>query len=187
VDAQLLRFHFDALQYQRLAESYAPVHSLCDSSLEPEGFARAARSTRLCIRNVVPATFLRPRYAAAAATVMFSATLTPQHYYADMLGLPENTAWLDVEAPFDSSQLTVHVVNSISTRFADRDASIEPIARLIATQYEQQPGNYLAFFSSFDYLERAAAAFAATFPRIAYWTQARRQLDSERAGFLGRK
>jgi hypothetical protein len=43
-----------------------------------------------------------------------------------------------------------------------------PIARLrfnpsrwlIAAQYEQQPGNYLAFFSSFDYLERAAEAFA---------------------------
>jgi DNA excision repair protein ERCC-2 len=186
VDTQLLRFHFDALQFQRLAESYASAHSLCDSSLEPQGAARGATSTRLCIRNVVPATFLRPRYAAAAATVMFSATLTPHHFYADMLGLPESTAWLDVEAPFDSSQLTVHVVNSISTRFADREASIEPIARLMAAQYEQQPGNYLAFFSSFDYLERAAAAFAATYPRIPHWAQARRQLDSERAGFLGR-
>ena len=56
----------------------------------------------------------------------------------------------------------------------------------MAAQYEQQPGNYLAFFSSFDYLERAAAAFAATYPRIPHWTQARRQLDSERAGFLDR-
>ena len=186
VDTQLLRFHFDALQFQRLAESYAPIHSLCDATLESPASAGVARSTRLCIRNVVPATFLRPRYAAAAATVMFSATLTPQHFYADMLGLPGNTAWLDVGAPFDSSQLTVHVVNSISTRFADRDASVEPIARLMAAQYGQQPGNYLAFFSSFDYLERAAAAFAAMYPRIPQWTQARRQQESERVGFLGR-
>jgi Rad3-related DNA helicase len=186
VDQQLLRFYFDALQFQRLAESYASVHSLFDSSLEPQRSARAGMSTRLCIRNVVPATFLRPRYAAAATTVMFSATLTPQHFYADMLGLPADTAWLDVEAPFASSQLRVHVVNSISTRFADRDASVEPIARLIAEQYEQQPGNYLAFFSSFDYLERAASGFAATCPHIPHWTQTRRQLESERAGFLDR-
>ncbi len=186
VDQQLLRFYFDALQFHRLAESYAPAHSLCDSSLEPQHSARAARSTKLCIRNVVPATFLRPRYAAAATTVMFSATLTPQHFYADMLGLPADTAWLDIEAPFAPSQLTVHVVSSISTRFADREASVDPIARLMAEQYDQQPGNYLAFFSSFDYLERAAAAFAATYPHIPHWTQARRQLEKDRAGFLER-
>jgi DNA excision repair protein ERCC-2 len=186
VNAQLLRFYFDALQFQRLAGSYASVHSLFDSSLEAQCSARSARSARLCIRNVVPATFLRARYAAAATTVMFSATLTPQHFYADMLGLPADTAWLDIEAPFEASQLRVHVVNSISTRFSDRDASIEPIARLMAAQYEQAPGNYLAFFSSFDYLERAAAAFAATYPGIPHWTQARRQLESERAGFLDR-
>ena len=186
VDAQLLRFHFDALQFQRLAESYAPVHSLCDASLESPSSARAVKSTRLCIRNVVPATFLRPRYAAAAATVMFSATLAPQRFYADMLGLPDDTAWLDVEAPFHASQLTVRVVKSISTRFADREASVEPIARLMAAQYEQQPGNYLAFFSSFDYLERAATAFAGTYPHIPQWIQARRQLETERARFLGR-
>jgi hypothetical protein len=29
--------------------------------------------------------------------------------------------------------------------------SIEPIAHLIARQYEKQPGSYMAFFSSFDY------------------------------------
>jgi Rad3-related DNA helicase len=91
-----------------------------------------------------------------------------------------------VEAPFAPSQLTVRVVNSISTRFADREASVVPIARLMAEQYGQQPGNYLAFFSSFDYLERAAAAFAATYPHIPHWTQVRRQLETERAGFLDR-
>jgi Rad3-related DNA helicase len=99
---------------------------------------------------------LRPRYASAATIVLFSATLAPQQFYADMLGLPADSAWLDVEAPFASSQLTVHVVTALSTRFADRDASLAPIAHLMATQYEEQPGNYLAFFSSFDYVERAA-------------------------------
>jgi DNA excision repair protein ERCC-2 len=186
VDAQLLRFYFDALHFQRLADSYAAAHSLCDSTLEPQASGRLAKSSRLCVRNVVPAIFLRPRYAAAAATVMFSATLTPQHFYADMLGLPENTAWLEVEAPFERSQLTVHVVESISTRFADRNASVHPIGRLIGAQYEQQPGNYLAFFSSFDYLERAAEAFACAHPDIPHWRQARRQLEGERTAFLDR-
>jgi DNA excision repair protein ERCC-2 len=185
LDAELLRFYFDALHFQRLADSFA-AHSMLDATLEPEPGVRGARLSTLCIRNVVPAAFLRPRYAAAAATVMFSATLAPQHFYADMLGLPENAAWLEVEAPFHSSQLAVRVVQSISTRFADRKGSIEPIARLMATQYEQQPGNYLAFFSSFDYLESAAKAFASMYPLVPQWTQCRGQRELERAAFLDR-
>lgn len=185
VDPQLLRFYFDAVHFQRLVESYG-AHSMFDSTLVRNPGSRQAAVSTLCVRNVVPATFLRPRYAAAAATVMFSATLTPRHFYADMLGLPADTAWLEVEAPFKPSQLAVRVVTSVSTRFADRIASVQPIARLIASQYEHRPGNYLAFFSSFDYLERAAEAFASMYPLVPQWVQGRRQLESERAGFLDR-
>jgi DNA excision repair protein ERCC-2 len=185
LDPELLRFHFDALHFQRLAESFA-AHSIFDSSLEPESATGGVSISTLCIRNVVPAAFLRPRYAAAVATVMFSATLAPQHFYENMLGLPQDATWLDVEAPFHSSQLVVRVVRSISTRFADRTTSIEPIARLIAAQYEQQPGNYLAFFSSFDYLELAAEAFSSMYPLVPQWAQCRRQRELERAAFLSR-
>ena len=185
LDAELLRFYFDALHFQRLAESFA-AHSMFDSTLEPATGVRGARLSTLCLRNVVPAAFLRPRYAAAAATVMFSATLAPQHFYADMLGLPQDAAWLEVQAPFHASQLAVRIVHAISTRFADRNTSLEPIAHLMAAQYEQQPGNYLAFFSSFDYLERAAEAFASTYPLVPQWTQCRGQREPERAAFLDR-
>ena len=126
---ELLRFYFDALQFQRLAESFATALAVRLDARASGSGSRGASRPALCIRNVVPAPFLRPRYAAAAATVLFSATLTPQHFYADMLGLPDDTAWLDVESPFRAAQLTVRVVNSISTRFADREASVEPIAR----------------------------------------------------------
>ncbi|EGH34843.1 DEAD_2 protein, partial [Pseudomonas syringae pv. japonica str. M301072] len=61
--------------------------------------------SRLSLRNVVPARFIRPRLTAARSTVLFSATLNPRHYYADLLGLPANTAWIDVESPFHHDQL----------------------------------------------------------------------------------
>ena len=38
--------------------------------------------------------------------------------------------------------------------------SAAPIADLVARQFAQQPGNYLAFFSSFDYLRQVAALLA---------------------------
>ncbi len=185
LDAELLRFYLDALHFRRLAESFA-AHSMFDATLVPATGGRGARLATLCLRNVVPASFLRPRYAAAAATVMFSATLAPQHFYADMLGLPQDAAWLEVQAPFHASQLAVRVVHSISTRFADRNTSLQPVAHLMAAQYARQPGNYLAFFSSFDYLERAAEAFASMYPLVPQWTQWRGQRELERAAFLDR-
>jgi Rad3-related DNA helicase len=56
----------------------------------------------------------------------------------------------------------------------------------MARQYEAAPGNYLAFFSSFDYLEQAADAFAARHPDVPTWRQARRMSELERAVFLER-
>ena len=51
------------------------------------------------------------------------------------------------------------VVTHISTRFHRRDTSISPIADLVYRQYQDKPGNYLAFFSSYDYLHRVAVVF----------------------------
>lgn len=175
MEAALQGFYFDALHFIRLAESFGE-HSLFDIS---------AGST-LCIRNIVPAPFLKPRFAAAHSTALFSATLSPWNYYSDALGLPADTGWIDVESPFEAGQLAVHVVKKISTRFQHRAQSAAPIAELIARQYGAAPGNYLAFFSSFDYLQQVAAQFAHDHPAIPAWQQPRRMQEAERDAFLAR-
>ncbi|WP_280152702.1 ATP-dependent DNA helicase [Piscinibacter sp. XHJ-5] len=181
VDSALLQFYFDGLHFGRLVESFG-AHSLFDVTRAPGGRGGAT----LCVRNVVPATFLQPRLAAAHATVLFSATLTPARFYIDTLGLPVDTAWLDVEAPFSADQLSVRIVREVSTRWRHRGDSLAPIVRLMATQYEAAPGNYLAFFSSFDYLQQAAQAFAARHPAIPTWQQARHMDEAQREAFLRR-
>ncbi|HEY8708626.1 MAG TPA: ATP-dependent DNA helicase, partial [Burkholderiaceae bacterium] len=123
---------------------------------------------------------------AARAAVLFSATLTPWNFYADTLGLPEDTAWLDVPAPFRAEQLSVRIVRDVSTRYRHRDSSLAPIARIITTQYKAAPGNYIAFFSSFDYLEQAADELSARHPGVPTWRQGRRMDESEREAFLAR-
>ncbi len=184
-DLDLQRFFFEALPFGRLLESF-DRHSIFDSTLSGLAPSRRQPSPTLCVRNVVPAPFLRPRFAAAHSAVLFSATLTPQHFYADTLGLPENLAWLDVESPFKPEQLSVHIVRDLSTRFAHRDESLLPIAELIAAQFARRPGNYLAFFSSFDYLEQAAAAFSTRHPAVPIWQQGRRMDEAARQAFLAR-
>src|SRR5690606_31639723 len=78
---------------------------------------RSAGLSRLCLRNMVPAPFLGPRFEAAHSTVLFSATIGPHDYFADLLGLPENTRWLEVESPFRPEQLEVCIARHVSTRF----------------------------------------------------------------------
>jgi Rad3-related DNA helicase len=182
LDEPLLRFYFDALHFGRLAESFG-THSLFDLSVEHGAHEPLAT---LCIRNVVPAPFLKPRFAAARTTVLFSATLSPHRFYADSLGLPEDTAWLDVEGTFGAEQLDVHIVANVSTRFRRRGHSLAPIARLMAAQYARAPGNYLAFFSSFDYLQQALDAFSAEYPEVPVWQQARQMSEAQRQAFLAR-
>ncbi|WIE52788.1 ATP-dependent DNA helicase [Pseudomonas sp. GM17] len=183
LDSRLQGFYFDALQFARVAELFDGQFLFDISKRE----LNARRSlSELCLRNVVPAGFLAPRLSAARSTVLFSATLNPWHYYRDLLGLPETTVWVDVESPFSAAQLDVHIVSRISTRFAHRQASLAPIVELIASQFRQRPGNYLAFFSSFDYLQQVASLLAEQHPDIPLWQQSRGMDEGQRQGFLER-
>ena len=183
-NSSLQRFYFDLLRFGALAETFGE-HSLFDVTQE-------RGNASLNIRNVVPALFLAPRFAASRSTVLFSATLSPHGYFSRLLGLPENHVWLDVPAPFTPDQLHVQVAQHISTRYAHRAQSVAPIVELITQQYAQRPGNYLAFFSSFDYLSQVAKAFAHAqadalpADRISYWLQDRGMDEASRAAFITR-
>jgi len=181
LDSGLQNFYFEMLQFGRVAELF-DAHYLFDIS--KRDLERKRPLSQLCLRNVVPAAFIGPRLSAARSSVLFSATLSPRHYYADLLGTPADTVWIDVESPFSADQLQVQIVSRISTRFAHRQASLEPIVDLIARQFSERPGNYLAFFSSFDYLQQVAQLLAERHPQITLWQQSRGMAEGARQDFL---
>ncbi|WCM48786.1 ATP-dependent DNA helicase [Pseudomonas sp. WJP1] len=183
LDSALQGFYFDVLQFCRVAELFDQQYLFDISKRDLE---RKRNLSQLCLRNVVPAGFIGPRLSAARSTVLFSATLSPRHYYADLLGTPANTVCIDVESPFHADQLHVQIVNQISTRFVHRQASLAPIVELIARQFLQRPGNYLAFFSSFDYLQQVAQLLAERYPDIDLWSQSRGMAEAQRQAFLER-
>ncbi|GAA6119189.1 ATP-dependent DNA helicase [Acidovorax sp. FG27] len=181
-DSALQAFYLEALQTLRMAELLGP-HSMVDVQ-RPRGAAPGGST--VCVRNIVPAPFLAPRLAAARTATLFSATLAPTHYYADLLGLPAGHAATEVASPFAATQLQVRVARHISTRWAHRAASAVPIADLMARQFTERPGNYLAFFSSYDYLAQVAEAFARRHPALPHWCQSRRMQEAEQRAFLAR-
>jgi DNA excision repair protein ERCC-2 len=178
LNLDLQQFYFDLLHFLKLTELIG-THSIFDITIE-------AQDANLCLRNVVPANLLRERWRSAYSAALFSATLSPIEYFHEMLGLPENTVSLEVPSPFDPAQFQVNICEHISTRYADRPGSLASLSELIGSQYRALPGNYLAFFSSFDYLQNALNNFNLDFPDIPTWHQERGMSEASRDGFLAR-
>ena len=176
-DLALQELLFESVAFMKLAESFAE-HSLCEFHKPGRGRAR------LTIQNLVPADFLAPRFEAASSAVLFSATLSPGIYYRDLLGMPEDSRFRSLPGPFRPEQLQVHFTPRISTRKPDRQQSLEPIADLIADQYRARPGHYLAFFSSFDYLQQVSDALGCRHPDIPRRDQQRSMSAEQRSAFL---
>ena len=191
VDGDLQAFYFEALHFSRMADAFG-AHSIFDITLsdDSEIDSRSLQLGHGCatlnIRNVVPAPFLAPRFAAAHSVALFSATLSPQQFYKDTLGLPANTAWIDVQSPFSHEQLQVYTVSNISTRYPHREQSLPRITALMARQYLKAPGNYLVFLSSYDYLQKLHTMFRQRCPDIATWAQTRQMDETQREEFLAR-
>lgn len=182
LDSDLMQLYFDALQFLRVVDLFEPQSFLCDVEwLKPN---RGRKGTLVSLRNLIPAEQLKPRFEAAHSTTLFSGTLRPARYYRDLLGLPADTVALEMPSPFSAEQLRIHTAPDISTRYRDRSASIAPIARLINQQYREMPGNYLAFFSSYQYLQQVLEELQAEYPTLPVWAQNRRMSESARQEFL---
>lgn len=186
VTPELQSLLFDTLVFLKLAEQFGP-HSLCTLDVQAAGSPGKKRriTATLSLQNMIPADFLAPRFAHAEAAVLFSATLNPPRYYHDLLGLPATTYGQSISSPFSTEQLTLNVLN-VSTRFRDRQRSVEPIGHRIKQQYEVAPGNYLVYLSSFAYLQQLHGYFHRLCPHIPTAVQCTGMSEAERLAFIER-
>jgi len=176
-DLALQEVMFESVAFMKLADTFGD-HSLCE--FQRSGRGRASVS----IQNLIPADFLKDRFAAAQSVLLFSATLSPGVYYRDLLGLPEDTRFTSLPGPFSANQLQMQFTPGISTRQTHRQASLQPIADLIARQYWERPGHYLAFFSSFKYAREVNETLAEQAPDIPRRSQQPGMTPEQRREFL---
>ncbi|MHA1618233.1 MAG: helicase C-terminal domain-containing protein, partial [Promethearchaeota archaeon] len=93
------------------------------------------------------------------AVIAQSATLFPLNYYRKMLGFSPQALKLNFPSPFPPENRLILNYTGFSTRYDDRPGTYKPIAEIIRTTVTHHPGNYLAFFPSFAYLDRVATIF----------------------------
>lgn len=124
------------------------------------------------------------RLAKGRSAVFFSATLTPLYYYKSLLGGDGASDVLEVTSPFDPDQLSVTVMDKISTRFSEREDTLSAICRVIAATASAKRGNYMIFSPSFAYSDALSKAFKAKYPKVNVITQKRNMSAREKEAFL---
>jgi DNA excision repair protein ERCC-2 len=144
----LLDFYFSALFFCRVAEefhdpTYVTTVQLTGSQLILQLMCLdASEKLALAYRNQHP-------------TVFFSATLSPVAYYIGLLHGDVKTArpqTLLLGTPFPPENLLVMVCSQLSTKFKQRQETVQPIWRMILQAVSQRVGNYLVFVPSFSYM-----------------------------------
>lgn len=119
-------------------------------------------------------------------TIFFSATLSPLEYYRTMLSDNRRADIIEAASPFDPSQLSVSIVDKISTRYSERARTLPSICRVIAATLSARRGHYLVFAPSFEYAEALYREFSTKYPRVQAMLQTKDMTAAEKSDFLAR-
>jgi len=120
--------------------------------------SRGPKGGRLAILCKDPSRLLGETLNAAAATVSMSATLSPPEFYRDLLGLdPDRTSVLRLPSPFPRENRAILVAPDVDTTYAARSRGAPRIAALVANVARACPGNILALFPSYRFLDDVRA------------------------------
>ena len=93
--------------------------------------------------------------------MLFSATLTPLEYFADLIDYGDaGRVTLELESPFDKKNLFVAAMDKISTRYSDRANTIYEVADVIAAAASAREGNYMVYFPSYRLMREVFREFA---------------------------
>ena len=117
----------------------------------------------------------------------FSATMTPSEYYIKMLGADtDEDEILSVPSPFPPENLLLCVCRNVSTRFKDRENSIDTVIEIIHKACSQKKGNYFVFFPSYGYMMSVYDAFTETYPEIKTMVQESGMSQEDRDEYLSK-
>lgn len=140
---------------------------------------------RVRIYCLDPSDVLNRCMSRGVASVLFSATLTPLDYFADLLGGGKKAETLALPSPFKQDNLFVAAVDSVSTRYDDRnDKGYKRIAAVIAATVSPKPGNYIVYFPSYSFMDEVCKAFSRKYPSVKLLVQKKGMTRAERDAFI---
>ncbi len=171
----LLEAYFTVQSFIRIAQLYDERYVTYVETLKDD-----VRIKMFCLD---PSYLLQQMGKGYRTKVYYSATLSPLHYYKNMLGAIDDDYVLTLPSPFMKEQLEV-IIQPLSTRYRDREQSRKPIVDMIHKLVQEKPGNYLVFFPSYQYLRDVYEQFVEHDASVSTIVQNVGMSEDEREGFL---
>lgn len=156
-DDPVLDLYFTFARFHDVARMAEPSGAAPDPAFDVIA-SRGPSGARLAILCKDPSRPLGAVLNAAAATVGMSATLTPPEFYRDLLGLDrDRTDVLRLPSPFPRENRAVFVAADVDTSFSARARDAPRLAAVVADVARACPGNVLALFPSYRFLDQVRA------------------------------
>lgn len=140
---ELIDFYFEAYNFNRCYEGF-DSHYICYA--EQKGSEVYVKE--FCID---PSDAISSITKTSKSAIFFSATLLPIDYFKDMLGGKEEIA-INFESPFEEEHALRMIATDVSTRYKDREASLDRICNYIKKMISGKKGHYMVFFPSYKYM-----------------------------------
>ncbi|MGP4105977.1 ATP-dependent DNA helicase [Virgibacillus sp. L01] len=115
--------------------------------------------------------------------VFFSATLTPADYYKNLLGGTKDDYVLSIPSPFVHENVEI-LVKPLSTRYRDREQTLLPMVQFILDALQKYEGNFIIFFPSYNYMNKAFEVFKTEAPDVKTIVQETGMSEELREDFL---
>jgi DNA excision repair protein ERCC-2 len=116
--------------------------------------------------------------------VFYSATLTPIHYFKDILGGNEQDYNMKLPSPFEVSNLSLTIAQNVSTKYKNRENSISEVADYIKSTVAARKGNYFVFFPSYKYMNEVHKLFVDKYPQAEVIIQQPSMQEEDKESFL---
>lgn len=143
---ELIDFYFNAYDFIKKSEVY-------DESYITYYEKREQNNLLLKMFCVDPSNNLKSIINNMQGVVYFSGTLLPLNYYVKILGGDKESYGLNIQSPFSSKNLCLLIENKISTKYIDRENSIDSIIEILSKIISSKKGNYIIYFPSYKYME----------------------------------
>ncbi|MDE5965610.1 MAG: DEAD/DEAH box helicase, partial [Lachnospiraceae bacterium] len=178
----VLKLYFDVLHFLNMYELRDDGTVIYSEQLPRNSFM-------LKLYCVNPAAKLSACLAKARATVFFSATMLPIHYYKELLSnQPEDRA-IYIDSPFQKENRKIFIGNDVSSRYKRRGKQeYGRFCQYIDAVFCEKPGNYMVFFPSYQMLGDVyeVAVEQGLEDRMQIMCQSANMKEEERQAFLNR-
>ncbi len=173
---EMLDYYFSASWFLKVSELYDKNYATCLEKTH-QGFS-------IKLYCIDPSAQLREVFERVNSSVLFSATITPLSYFAQVLGLPESVEKRILPSPFPRENLCILVSDSVSTLYRHRSQTKEALAQTIGSMVDAKKGNYMVYFPSYEYMRMVHPIYDTAFPHHNILMQTHEMREKERVNFL---